>query len=320
MSKHILSDYFNFTRKERIGIIFLLSFIIIFLFLPFFFPYFISKPKYDHSRFEKEIAALNIKQHDSTDLSGGKNFDENNYQEYYQPSDKNYYSKALKGELFYFDPNTLSVEGWKRLGIREKTANTIQKYISKGGRFYKPEDIGKIWGLHQEQVSRLLPYVRIEARPANDFSASKTSEPYKPYEKTKYTAAAIDINNADTSAFIALPGIGSKLANRIIAFREKLGGFYKVEQVAETYALPDSTFQKIKDKLTFSNSLVKKININKATLDELKIHPYIRYNIANAIVQYRTLHGEFITVGDIKKIMIITDDIYIKLSPYLTVK
>ena len=86
-------------------------------------------------QFEKEIAALNIKQQDSSERYANKNFDENNYQNFYQPSEKNYYSKQPKGELFYFDPNTLTVEGWKKLGIREKTANTIQNYISKGGKF-----------------------------------------------------------------------------------------------------------------------------------------------------------------------------------------
>lgn len=320
MVKRILADYLNFTRKERLGIIIILILLIFFLLLPFFYPYFIAQPKYNHNRFQKEIESLNIKQQDSSGNYANQNFDENNYQNYYQPSEKNYYSKALKGELFYFDPNTLSVEGWIRLGIKEKTANTIQNYLSKGGKFYKPEDIGKIWGLHDDEVKRLLPYVRIEAKPVNGFSASKTAEPYKPYEKAKYTIAQVDINEADTSAFIALPGIGSKLANRIVTFREKLGGFYKIEQVAETYALPDSVFQKIKDKLIITNKEVKKLNINTATIDELKGHPYLRYNIANAIVQYRIQHENFSSVIDIKKIMMITDDIFNKIAPYLTIR
>ncbi len=320
MVKHFLNDYFNFTRKERIGIIFLLSLIIIFLFLPFFFTYFISNPKYDHSQFEKEIAALNIKQPDSAGKPAFKNFDENNYQNYYQPSEKNYLSKRPKGELFYFDPNTLSEEGWIKLGIREKTAMTIQKYVSKGGKFYKPEDIGKIWGLHKDEIIRLIPYVRIAAKPDPEFTTTKNIEPYKTYEKPKYTTTTVDINTADTLAYIALPGIGSKLANRIIAFRDKLGGFYKVEQVAETFALPDSTFQKIKERLIITNTVVKKLNINSATVDDLKIHPYIRYQVANAIVQYRTQHGEFSTLNDLKKIMIITDEIYNKSVPYLTIR
>jgi len=121
-------------------------------------------------------------------------------------------------------------------------------------------------------------------------------------------------------AFISLPGIGSKLAARIVAFREKLGGFYKVEQVAETFALPDSTFQKIKSRLIISHVDIKKLNINIATIDELKAHPYLRYNIANAIVQYRTQHGNFSSISDIKKIMMITEEIFNKAAPYLSVK
>ncbi|MBK9485182.1 MAG: helix-hairpin-helix domain-containing protein [Chitinophagaceae bacterium] len=52
----------------------------------------------------------------------------------------------------------------------------------------------------------------------------------------------------------------------------------------------------------------------------MKTHPYLRYNIANAIVQYRQQHGSFSSVFDIKRIMMINDDIYNKVAPYLTVK
>jgi competence protein ComEA len=315
-----LPEYFFFTRKERRGIIVVAVLILLFITLPFLLPFFITSKQVDHTAFEKEIAALKLKEQDSGRGFAKRNYDDDNEVQYYQPSEKNYYSKQPKGELFYFDPNTLPAAGWKKLGVREKTANTIQNYISKGGRFYKPEDIGKIWGLHEDEVNRLLPYVRIEANSTTDLNKDKTSVPYKTYDKPKLTTAPVDINEADTSAFIALPGIGSKLANRIVAFRDKLGGFYKVEQIAETFGLPDSVFQKIKDKLVINNISVKKFNINKSTVDELKTHPYIRYNIANAIVQYRILHGDFPAVSDLKKIMIITDDIYSKAAPYLTVK
>ena len=317
--KKSLPEYLSFTQKERTGIIAIVALILVFIILPFLFPFFIKPKPVDHTAFEKEIAALHLKEDSSVGLSK-RNYDDDNDGTSYKPSEKNYYTKLPEGELFYFDPNTLSAAGWKKLGVKEKTVSTIQKYISKGGRFYKPEDIGKIWGLHEDEVKRLLPYVKIEVKAAAAFSTAKTPEPNKTYEKQKYAMAKVDINEGDTSAFIALPGIGSKLANRIITFREKLGGFYKVEQVAETYALPDSTFQKIKEKLGIGNSNVKKININNATIDELKVHPYIRYNIANAIVQYRTTHGNFLAVSELKKIMIITEDIYNKVAPYLTVK
>ncbi|MEO6219727.1 MAG: helix-hairpin-helix domain-containing protein, partial [Ginsengibacter sp.] len=123
----------------------------------------------------------------------------------------------------------------------------------------------------------------------------------------------------DTSDYVSLPGIGSKLSQRIIAFRDKLGGFYSINQVGETYLLPDSTFQTIKKYLTIGNSPVKKININSASIDEMRSHPYLRYNLANAIFQYRQQHGNFNSSEGIKKIMVISDEIFIKVSPYLSV-
>jgi competence protein ComEA len=107
------------------------------------------------------------------------------------------------------------------------------------------------------------------------------------------------------------------LAARIVNFRDKLGGFYSIEQVGETFGLPDSTFQKIKPLLQLKNSSIRKININTATVDELKAHPYIKYSIANPIVAYRTQHGPFSNIEDIKKVMVVTNEIYNKIAPYL---
>jgi competence protein ComEA len=313
MFKQLLSSYFTFTKKERTGTIVLLVLILLFTLLPFFYPFFIKDKPADITSFKKAIAALKIKQQDTASKYARKNFDEENYQNYYQPAEKNY-SKTIKGELFYFDPNTATIADWQRLGVREKTIATIQNYLNKGGRFYKPEDIGKIWGLHKDEIERLLPYVKIVAKENN--YPQKTYEA-KTYDKPKFTPSIIDVNIADTTAFIALPGIGSKLAQRIINFRDKLGGFYKTEQVAETFGLPDSTFQKIKTRLNISNTTIKQFNINTATVEEMKSHPYIRYNLANAIVQYRTQHGNYAAVTDIKKIMLVTEEVFNKVAPYL---
>ena len=314
MWKKIFSNYFTFTKKERRGTIILLLLILFFITLPFLYPLFIKPKPADTSTFKNEIVTLKIKQQDTVKQFTQRNFDEENYQNYYQPSEKNYI-KNFKGELFYFDPNTATTADWQRLGLRDKTIATIQNYLSKGGRFYKPEDIGKIWGLHPDEVQRLIPYVQITPKENN---YPKKDYETKTFDKPKNTISVIDINNADTTTLIALPGIGSKLAQRIINFRDKLGGFYKAEQVGETFGLPDSTFQKIKPRLTINHLTIKQFNINTASVDEMKTHPYIRYNIANAIVQYRTQHGNFSSVTDLKKIMVITDDVYNKVAPYLS--
>jgi len=319
MWKHILSSWFSFTKKERTGIILLLVLILCFLLLPFLYPFFIKSKTYDHSQFQAAIDSLQVNDQDSTPYKKyypKKDYgDDNDYADNNVPSTKKYDAET-PGEMFAFDPNTLDEAGWKKLGVKEKTIQTIQKYLSKGGKFRTADAISKIWGLSPEKIQQLLPYVKIEQP---NYPAQ--NQTFQPYEKKEYKKEIIpvDINTADSTAFIALPGIGNKLANRIITFRNKLGGFYKIEQVGETFALPDSTFQKIKARLVLSSTSVKQININTATIDELKAHPYIRYYVGNAIIQYRTQHGNFSSVSDIKKVMLVTDSIYQKAAPYLKV-
>jgi competence ComEA-like helix-hairpin-helix protein len=318
MSKQFISGYFSFTKKERTGTFALLILIAVLIIAPFLFPFFIKKKTFSPDAFKKEIASLKIKQADSSLKYQPKNYDDEQ-PAYLQQTEKRYNrEQSIKGELFYFNPNTLDEAGWQRLGLKDKTIATIKNYLSKGGKFYKPEDIKKIWGLNEALAESLIPYVQIE-KPTGQKNDVANNYPKPVYEKPVYKPSVVDINIADTTAFIALPGIGSKLAQRIIGFRDKLGGFYKIEQVGETFGLQDSTFQKIKARLILSNNDVKQLNINTATLDELKIHPYLRYAIANAIVQYRTQHGNFSSINDLKKIVLITEDIFSKAAPYLKI-
>jgi competence protein ComEA len=314
MFKPFLTGYLSFTRKERTGIIVLVSIILICSVIPLWYSLFAKTKKNGSDEYKNEMAALTLKQQDSSRRYATKNYDEDRYPHYRDP--QNRYTPN-KGELFYFDPNTITANDWKRLGLRDKTIATIQNYLSKGGHFYKPEDIGKIWGLHPDEVERLLPYITIKETEKEKPAYSTSFYEKKEYKKERIT---VNINTGDTAAFIALPGIGSKLANRIINYRNKLGGFYTTEQVAETFGLPDSTFQKIKDRLIIDTTAIRRLNINIVSLDELKQHPYIRYHLANAIIQYRTQHGNFSNPEDIKKIMLVTEEIYTKLAPYLIVE
>lgn len=316
--KEIIADYFTFTRRERIGIIVTVLVIII---LSFFPSYFSSNEATNHELPDTTwITALKKLEQKEKFPDPMGNDDGENYAFQYDPSRTNNNKQA--GELFPFDPNTLSKEGWLKLGIRDRTIKTIENYLSKGGHFRKPEDLQRVYGLRKNEYERLAPFIKIQLESKEETkknSAVKNSlaENYVPLKS--YRSFPVDINSADTSALIALPGIGSKLASRIINFRDKLGGFYSIEQVRETFGLPDSTFQKIKENLALTTSSIKKININTATTDELKSHPYIKWNIANTVIAYRTEHGAFSNIEDIKKIMIITNDVYTKVAPYLSV-
>lgn len=323
--KEFAEDYLNFNRKDRIGITVILGVILSAFFLPKAFSKGKTLPKVNSSDTAWIASMMKLEQKETEGQDApGKFADENSSYYQYDRSISNDYGKTIV-KLFYFDPNTLSPEGWQRLGLRDKTIKTIQNYLSKGGRFKNPEDVQKIYGLFPDEYKRIVPYIRIETdlhtKNTQDYAyneSPKESYPSKKYTPPHYTV--IDINETDTTALIALPGIGSKLAARIVNFRDKLGGFYSVSQVGETFGLPDSTFQKIKQYLKVENTTIRKININTATLDELKAHPYIKWGIANPIVAYRKEHGPFSRVEDIKKVMAVTDEIYNKISPYLVIQ
>jgi len=296
-------DYFAFTKKERTGIYVLLALIAICITIPQFFKSatFSEEVRVEVMQLQKALPEQVFKQKERRPA----------YNDIYYAPEK---EEPVKATLFTFDPNTLDAAGWKKLGINERTTRTIQHYLSKGGQFRNASDLQKMYSLKKEDFDRLMPYIRI-ATPPPLYSPGKAPAKY-----VKAPPAIIDINQADTAAFIALPGIGSKLARRIVNFREKLGGFYSVQQVAETFGLPDSTFQLIQPRLQCGAVVLQKLNINTADANTLKQHPYIRWNIANAIVQYRQQHGLFRKPEELQQIVLITPELYQKLAAYISVE
>ncbi|MEO6612774.1 MAG: helix-hairpin-helix domain-containing protein [Chitinophagaceae bacterium] len=314
--KESIGDYLHFTRRDRIAIITLLLLILSIFFLPAFIP---GKQRPAAARADTAwISALKrMEKKEERSTPDRNNYDNNSSA--YQYDRPGTHLNRPKGELFYFDPNTLTGDDWQKLGLRDKTIHTILNYLSKGGKFRRPEDLERIYGLFPDEYERIAPYIRIESasvsRPGKNI-AEDTGQQHQRSYTSRFTV--VDINAADTAALVALPGIGNKLAARIISFRDKLGGFYSVDQVGETFGLPDSTFQKIMQYLKLENVSIRKININTATVDELKAHPYIRWALANPIVAYRNEHGNFARVEDVKKVMAVTDDVFKKIVPYLT--
>ena len=299
-----VQDYLRFPKKERLGILIFLVIILTIIFVPLL----LSKNSDVSVKEDKFLLAAIDSLKTKQTHQDENNEDENKTVYQFETSVRNNDTKLA---LFQFDPNSLSAEEWKKLGLKERTIQTIEKYRNKGGRFYKQEDLKKIWGLPPGFYERVKDYITI----ANKKNEEQNTAPIV-YTKKEKKTWNVEINSADTTALIELPGIGSKLALRIINFRERLGGFYSVDQIAETYGLADSTFQKIKPYLHI-NADVKKININTATKDQLKIHPYIKWNLANIIVEYRNQHGNYKTIEDLKNIPAIDETAFNKISHYV---
>ncbi len=208
---------------------------------------------------------------------------------------------------FNFDPNTADELTLRKLGISEKVARVILNYREKGGRFRKKEDLAKIYSLPEADYQRLEPFIQID--PGQ--TAAKTAQP-----TATFAAVLIDINKASAEDWQRLRGVGATTAGRIVAYREKLGGFASVEQVGETFGLPDSTFQHIKSQLNFS-PIFKPLAMNAAGIDELDAHPYLSRKEATAIAAYRANHGDFKNLEDVKKVKALSLKTLEKIKPYL---
>jgi DNA uptake protein ComE-like DNA-binding protein len=128
--------------------------------------------------------------------------------------------------------------------------------------------------------------------------------------------ARIEINHADSAQLEGLPMIGGFLAQRIVRYRDALGGYYSLTQLLEIPQLKESTWEAIYPQLT-CNKKVRKIDLNHTTIDELVQHPYISYIQAQRLVRFREQHGNFKTIEEIKATKSIPDTTWSKMVHYL---
>jgi competence protein ComEA len=215
-------------------------------------------------------------------------------------------------ELFSFNPNIISKEGLTELGFDNTLANRIINYRMKGGKFLLKKDLLKIYGMDSVLYGRLFTFINLPER-IEEKNIVKNFEP-----KESVVAVKFDLNTADTSQLIKIYGIGPKLSQRIIVYRNKLGGFVSPEQLKEVYGLDSVVIAELFQK-SFINFKPRLININTATEKELGDHPYIKYKLAKAITVYRFQHGAYHSIDELKKIALMDDAKFQKIKPYLSV-
>lgn len=227
-----------------------------------------------------------------------------------------YAEKERQVESFPFDPNTADSTSLLRLGLSPWQVRSIYRYRAKLGRYHTPEDFMRVPGMTNEQWERLKPYVRIakafqyvepEARKpfAEGVSREQTTaevkqdrlDSFPKLEKIAF-GQTIDINTADTSLLKMIPGVASKRAARIVAYRKSLGGFVSVEQAMEAIEMPDSVLKY----MTVSQIPPTKINDNKLSVQQLMKHPYLNFYQAKAIVEYRRNKGDLHSFDELSRL------------------
>lgn len=237
-------------------------------------------------------------------------------------------------KLFPFDPNTIGREEWKALGLTDKQIDGVERYQGKGGKFRTKKDLGRMYSIKPEQFAALEPFILLPdsfTRTMDERKHQPRQDEYRQLgersptirERAPYGSRlprSVEVNSADTAALIQLHGIGPAFARGIVKFRDMLGGFHSLDQLDEVYVLkdkPDAVSQ-LKQVLTLDTLAVRRIPINTCTIEELAAHPYARWKIAKPLIAYRTQHGDFNHVADIKGCAAISEEVFRKLAPYLS--
>jgi competence protein ComEA len=305
--KKLVKDYFSFNKIERQGIFVLLTIILLLIAANLILPYMVPSLKYDFSSFHKEIEEFErnrimIQEEKRKDKSR-KEFD------FSQP-DK---SVAISNIRPYnFDPNTLTQEQWLKLGLTEKQVRMIMNYRSKGGIYRSKKDFKKMYCISQDEYEILAPYIQLPD--SIDFQKLYPSEKKPSYKEDIYT---IEINTAGEEDLDRIKGIGAYFATQIIDYRRSLGGFYRKEQLLEVHKMDSARYAQMLPYITLNTAAIRHMDVNSATFEELSKHPYIGYNVALSLINYRVKHGKFKQLQDIKKSALVTEELYAKISPYL---
>lgn len=306
-------DLFYIRRSDRRVIWFLLALLVLFLAVTYIFDVI----------GEKQVQE--IVQADSTGTTERQIRKEIRDNEHYynDRAGGGYYAvESRTVSRFPFDPNTADSTQLLALGLQPFQVRNIYRYRAKGGVYRRKEDFARLYGLTNKQYRELEPYITIgkdyqpyvvvgEPRPRHvnipeSIAAHQYPQKLKAGEK-------IDLNLADTTQLMRVPGIGSFYARQIYNRRKWLGGFYTEDQLLEIEYFPKEAI----NYFFVSPGSIKKLRINEASLQELKRHPYINYYQARDIVEYRRQRGPIKNIDELKLLKDFTERDLEKIRHYV---
>ncbi|MCD8093533.1 MAG: helix-hairpin-helix domain-containing protein [Bacteroides sp.] len=284
--QHPFKEFFYFSRGERRGILVLITGIILVFLIGYSYSH-RDQPLSDEEIRQQALAEAEYEAFIATIQEEEKNTEKPYYRYPHEPQ------PAI--EPVSFNPNTADSITFRSLGLPGWMARNILHYRAKGGKFRKAEDFKKIYGLTAEQYQALLPYIYIAPEDtarhiprlytpsvASDSITSPQAALYKYPE-----GAVVDLNCADTTELKKIPGIGSGIARLITGYRQRLGGFYSIEQLQDIHV----DYHPLQSWLRIDSKDIHPLNLNRAGIEKLRNHPYINFYQAKAFVEYRKKKG-----------------------------
>lgn len=295
-------DFFYFSKSERRAIFFLLAVLFVLVCVWLFFP---AKEEEGLGQAPEEIEEI------EKFLAGVHEMEEKKPLRYAYPK-----PVERKVVLAAFEPNLADSIEFLQLGLPPFVAHNVLQYRRAGGKFRTADDFARIYGLSPESFKTLRPYIRISEafRQKRDTLRFAPKEERDTLEFYKYPEGTlVDVNEADTAELKKIPGIGSGIARMIVAYRERLGGFYDILQLKEVAYVDEEMLKWFK----LGDAPIHRINANKAGLDRLRSHPYMNFYQAKVIIEYRRKKGKLKSLSQLSLYEEFTEKDLERLSYYL---
>lgn len=205
--------------------------------------------------------------------------------------------------LFVFDVNEASADDFRAMGFTVRQSAAIVNFRTSRGGFRSIEEFSECYIISPEKYEQLLPYMRIAVAP----------EP----EPAVAAKVIVELNSSDSSSLCTVRGIGAVTAGRIVAYRKMLGGYVRVEQLAEIKGVTESNYETILKEISIDSSKIQKIDVNFALPETMGRHPYIGALTLRKLLKNRQLKGGWVCIEDMVNDKVMTAAQADKLRPYL---
>ena len=222
---------------------------------------------------------------------------------------------AIRMEVF--DPNTADSSTLVHLGFKPWQAKNMIKYRAAGGRYRKPEDLKKLYGMTDSMYQALTPYIYIAREEVDSVAVDSLRKDSLPRWEEENKDTILNLRTADTVELKMIHGIGSYRARQIVRYREQLGGFVSVEQVLEAKGMENVDADSLLAHFWIDSVKIEAMNVNSVGVQRLSRHPYLRFEQAQAIYELRRKKIRLDSIQQLQQIECISAETLEKIAPYL---
>lgn len=223
-------------------------------------------------------------------------------------------------KVYPFNPNFINDYKGYTLGMSVDEINRLHVFRKQNQYVNSPEEFQKVTLISDSLLAIISPYFRFpEWTQTTNRKSEVQSKVAKNSEYDQNSIGIKDLNKATSEDLKSVHGIGDKLSQRIVKFRNRLGGFLVDDQLFDVYGL-DSQVAKIalNSFRVIEKPDIKKININTASVEEMVQLVYLRKRVALHIVEYRNMNGGIGSLDELTKIEDFPSDKIDRIKLYLT--